>query len=137
MINTLYGILTDGCGIIPETPGYRYSDASATKKQRNTLLGLMPQESEQCALFVDFILKLLSCSPYWPTVLNEMDINNTYDIEVFKVTPDGSYVLSFNPMTRLVEWAETVPENGRYPCDERDPVKDQVISKLLGVLTDG
>lgn len=136
MINRLFGILTTDVEITADLPGYRYSDARATDKQKKALRSLMPSNSGEALLFADYLLKLLSCSPYWPEIIRKFDPENSYDIPVVQHTPNNPLTLSFSPIQRLINWAKTVPASPSYPTSDREATIDFSICKLLGVLTD-
>lgn len=137
MINRIYGILATGVVVSLDTVGYRYSDAAASNGQLKLLKGLMPADSGSSLVFIDYLLKLLSCSPYWPEVIRTFDPQNSYDISVIDQQPECVISLGFNPLSRLLEWADKIPTSTKYPTADNDPRIDVAISKLLGVLDNG
>lgn len=131
MVNNFYGILRGDQNISQACPGFRYSDRGPiSDKQRRILGALLPKKEEEAAVFIDYILKLLSCSPYWPEMIRSLDINNTYDVS----SVSGEATLSFDPMARLIKWeAGTSIRDDRIPYSPEDPVIDRLCAKLFAV----
>ena len=133
MINVIYGVLSLGKAK-PDMVGFRYSDVTANGKQRTILSGLIPDKSENCLIYVDYILKLLSCSPLWPTLIRDLDPNNTYDVDVVNGS-NTECSLSYSPMQRLLDWERDVNiTDERFPYSSLDPAIDRVVAKLAAVL---
>jgi hypothetical protein len=134
MINSIYGILKGAAVISPETRGYRYSDTKRTTKQHAQLAGLMTETEDVAAAFIDYILKLLACSPLWPKAVRELDPNNSYDVQ----HPELG-ILPFNPMQRLLHWEKTsLPiVHPEYSYCAEDPDIDRICAKILSIVAAG
>lgn len=134
MVNTIYGLLADSA-ITSDVIGYRYSNYRPTTKQLMLIDKLFPSDctEQDKALFIDFIIGLLSCSPYWPKVVRELDLDNTYDTSV--IDKSNTETLSFNPMQRLIDWERTTNvTDERFPYIESDPVIDKICAKIFCIL---
>lgn len=137
-INLIFGLLVGGStSAYSSLAGYRFSTVVRNAAQRRALATLMPDDPEQRMLFADFIIKLLSCSPWWPELLRTLDPNNTYDTPVYSGVP--TTLLEFNPMQRLMDWESSVtaPTEGRFICSPEDPVIDRIWAKLAATLMAG
>ena len=134
MINRIYGILKGSVVIPKEVSGYRYTDARRTHKQNSQLSGLVPDDVNAAASFVNYVIQLLSCSPYWPTAIRELDPNNTYDI-----APSNPATLPFSPMERLMNWeiAGAPVIHDRFKYSQEDPVIDRICAKLFAIIAAG
>lgn len=140
MINRIYGILR-GTARVPEDMGYRYSDATRNRQQEAALRFLTHDINEsELGIFLDFVLQLLSCSPYWPDVIRDFDPENSYEISVIPELdpeePSKVPTLSVNPMLRLVEWEATIPDSGdTYRTTAECPLLDRICAKLFHIIT--
>lgn len=132
MINRFYGVLRGDLRITEDIPGFRFSTTYATDKQSRALRDLIPSDPREACVFIDFILKLLSCSPYWSAMIRDVDMNNTYDVEV--LSDDDMVELPFDPMDRLMRWeTHTTIEDSRIPYAAGDPTIDRICAKLFAV----
>ena len=128
MVNVIYGILADGrTGI----NCLRYSDCVANSKQRSLLSGLVPSDAKNRGAFIDYVLKLLSCTPVWPKLIRELDPNNTYDVCVL----DTADTLNFSPLQAMLDWEKlTSIKDERFPYSDLDPAIDRITAKLAAIL---
>ena len=81
-VNYMFGILTPRSAQVESYEGYRFSNATANTTQRRLLGKILTfsNDPKQSLLLTDFILKLLSCSPYLPQLIRDLDLYNTYDV---------------------------------------------------------
>ena len=134
-VNYIYGVLRGGINITEDVPGFRYSDAQPTSEQSRAALSLMPKDPAAAAVFIAFILGMLSCSPYWPELIRDYDRVNTYDTVV---ATDIRDTLDFDPIARLKAWSKDVAfSNEKYPVHPNDPELDIIFAKLASLIAAG
>ena len=125
MINTTYAALMLGESLPEGHPYHRYWSTAPTDAQRRALRKVVPANLEQRAIFAEFVLKLLSCSPTWSSYVPAYDMQNTYNTEVL----DEKARLDDDPLTRLCNWV-----SGSPGTDQLDPPLDQITEKLFMIL---
>ena len=141
MINRLYATLRQSAKISGRS--YRGSTYKPTERQIKQLSGLIPtavangviDDVSVGEVFIDFIIKLLSCSPYWPKFIRNWDLNNTYEIEVIprNISCMGS---DFNPMAHLFAWLNQSGDisHSDFPYNPNDPPIDKLCAKLFAIV---
>lgn len=125
MINTTYAALMLGESLPEDHPYYRYWDVPPTDIQKRSLRRVVPNDLEQRAIFAEYVLKLLSCSPTWSGYVTTRDLWNTYNTEVL----DEKARLDDNPIHKLYEWSQSGKDS-----TELDPPLDQITEKLFTIL---
>ena len=135
MINYTYGVLKGNVAIPESAIGYRYSNALADSGQLSALRELYKLDTLDLPFALDFYIKLLRCSSYWPNYEKTYDPQNTYSIEVIK----PKYITAYRTPEIgriLVDWdSKHSPKSALFKYTQLDPLPYRVSAKILTILT--
>lgn len=125
-VNMIYSVLAEAAGIKDTNRLRKTWHAPSVDK---SLVKLLRSSSGDPSANVESLLKLMSASPMWFKLIDELDKTNTYDIEV---SPAGKAGITFNDM---LNWAKSRPIDRDNPvssaCAVDDPPITLVLDRLL------